>query len=75
MARMNPNMAAIAEWRKKAAEFRLRQSELDAVPPCSLHFAPYTYLTPSICIPETLKPESLKPGKWANCLSCRYFLC
>jgi structural maintenance of chromosome 4 len=31
MARMNPNMAAIAEWRKKEAEFRERQAELDAV--------------------------------------------
>ena len=42
MARMNPNMAAIAEWRKKAAEFRLRQSELDAVPTCTPHPTPCT---------------------------------
>lgn len=31
MARMNPNMSAIAEWRKKDLEFKERQSELDVV--------------------------------------------
>ena len=31
LQRMNPNMGAIAEWRKKDAEFKERQSELDAV--------------------------------------------
>jgi len=30
MQRMNPNMAAIAEWRMKDAEFKVKQSELDA---------------------------------------------
>ena len=30
MQRMNPNMAAIAEWRTKDAEFKVKQGELDA---------------------------------------------
>lgn len=30
MQRMNPNMAAIAEWRLKDAEFKVKQAELDA---------------------------------------------
>ena len=29
MQRMNPNMAAIAEWRRKDAEFKVKQEELD----------------------------------------------